>query len=261
MWVVVLRCGRTCLCSTPMGGTRGSRRAAARACVDADYEPPAADPDRFAVFALDGAVSRDSMALVGVDYGWNVIYARCWQPPKGGTIDHRVVLTELLDLADRFTVLVFAYDPATIHGLVLDALQAGLPMMAVSQAAGRAGGTMARHAAALVEALHERRLRVFPDEELRNHVARSRFSARSGGDRLVKRRASDQIDLAVALAMAVGVRTDLERQALLSDEPEPEVEIVSIYDLFGFEPTRLNWDDPEPPYCPGPEPESWHDAA
>ena len=129
------------------------------------HPPPTQTGSRYSPWM---ALSRDSMALVGVDYGWNVIYARCWQPPKGGTIDHRVVLTELLDLADRFTVLVFAYapNPATIHGLVLDALQAGLPMMAVSQAAGRAGGTMARHAAALVEALHERRLRVFPDEEL-----------------------------------------------------------------------------------------------
>ena len=46
------------------------------------------------VFALDGAVSRDSMALVGVDGDWNLLYARAWHPPPGGTIDHREVLAE-----------------------------------------------------------------------------------------------------------------------------------------------------------------------
>jgi hypothetical protein len=185
------------------------------ACVDSDYLPPNADPGRPVVLAVDGAVSRDSMALVGVDGDWNLIYAREWKPPKGGTIDHRAVLSELLALSRRFSVAVVAYDPAQIHGLVLDGLAAGLPMLPVSQAAGRFGGTMARHAAALVEALHERRLRLFPCPELRQHIARSRFSARSGADRLVKLRSSDRIDLAVALAMAAGVLADLAREALM----------------------------------------------
>jgi hypothetical protein len=219
------------------------------ACVDPDYQPPAADPQRLAVFALDGAVSRDAMALVGVDLDWNLIYARAWHPPKGGTIDHREVLAELVELSHRFAVVVIAYDPSQIHGLVLDALHAGLPMLPVSQAAGRAGGTMARHAAALVEALHERRLRLFAAPELREHVSRSRFSARAGGDRLVKVRSADKIDLAVSLAMAVGVRQDLEREGLVS--AEGGYELVSIHEVVDFEPARLGWED-EPVYHPGP---------
>jgi hypothetical protein len=130
------------------------------ACVDPDYLPLYADPGRAVVLALDGAVCRDSMALVGVDGDWNLIYAREWKPPKGRTIDHRRVLTELLELSHRFTVALVAYDQP--RGLVLDGLAAGLPMLPVSQAASRLGGTMARHAAALVEALHERRLRLYP---------------------------------------------------------------------------------------------------
>jgi len=216
------------------------------ACVDPSYAAPAADPARVAVFALDGAVSRDSMALVGIDIEWNLIYVRAWHPPAGGTIDHREVLDELIGLSRRFTIGAVAYDPATIHGLVLDASAAGLPMVPVSQAAGRAGGTMARHASALVEALHTRRLRLFPHPELRAHVASSRFSARSGGDRIVKARASDKVDLAVALAMAVGYRTDIERQAWLHREPEVEYQLVPITDLVDFEPTQLGWDDPLP---------------
>jgi hypothetical protein len=35
--------------------------------VDAGYVPPEADPGRITVFGLDGAVSRDAMALVGID--------------------------------------------------------------------------------------------------------------------------------------------------------------------------------------------------
>src|SRR5438105_2632513 len=171
------------------------------------------------------------MALVGVDWGWNLIYAHAWHPPRGGTIDHREVLTELIDLTRRFTVLVIAYDPAQIHGLVLDGLSAGLPMMSVSQAAGRAGGTMARHAAALVEAMYERRLRLYPHAELRAHIARSRFSARSGADRIVKGRSADKIDLAIALAMAAGCRADLERNAWLHPEPQEEWELVPIHEV------------------------------
>lgn len=198
------------------------------ACVDPDFRPPRADPGRPIVVAVDGAVSRDSMAVVAVDGAWNLIYVREWKPPSGGSIDHRAVLHELIDLSCRFDVTVVAYDPAQIHGLVLDGLAAGLPMLPISQAAGRFGGTMARHAAALVEALHERRLRFFRCPELRHHVARSRFSARSGGDRLVKLRSSDRIDLAVALAMAVGVLADLNREALVNYE---QVEYISVGEL------------------------------
>jgi hypothetical protein len=214
------------------------------ACVDPSYAAPVHDPARVAVFALDGAVSRDSMALVGIDAEWNLLYAHAWHPPRGGTIDHREVLAELIDLSRRFQIVAVAYDPAQIHGLVLEGHAAGLPMMPVSQAAGRAGGTMARHASALVEALHERRLRLFPHSELRAHVACSRFSARSGGDRIVKVRAAEKVDLAIALAMAVGFRTDLERNAWLHREPEVEYELVSIHDVVDFEEVELGWDDP-----------------
>jgi hypothetical protein len=197
-------------------------------CTDPDYVPPYADPQRLAVFALDGAVSRDAMALVGVSWDWSLLYARAWYPPKGGTIDHRQVLEEMIELARRFAVLVFAYDPSAVHGLTLDALSAGMPMLPVSQAAGRAGGTMARHTAALVEGLHARRLRLFPCPELRQHIARSRFTARTGADRLIKARSSDKIDLAVALAMAAGVLADMQREALMNVE---EVEYISTAQL------------------------------
>jgi hypothetical protein len=197
------------------------------ACVDPDYRPPYADPARPVVMALDGAVSRDSMALVGVDEDWSLVFAREWRPPTGGTIDHREVLAELLDLAGRFRVGVVGYDPSQIHGLVLEGLDAGLPMMPVSQAAGLRGGTMARYTSALLESLHERRLRLFPCAELREHVARARFTARAGvADRLTKSKSSDRIDLAGALAMAVGVLTDKWREFLLNCEVEQYVEYL-----------------------------------
>lgn len=187
-------------------------------CVDPDYRPPNADPNTSIVLALDGAVSRDSMALVGIDENWNLVYVREWRPPPGGTIDHREVLADLLDVARRFRVEVVAYDHAQIHGLVLEGLSAGLPMEKVSQAGGLGGGTMARYASALLESLHERRLRLFPSAELREHVAHARFTARAGADRLTKSRSSDRIDLAIALAMAVGVLTDRTRNYLLNHE-------------------------------------------
>jgi hypothetical protein len=213
------------------------------ACVDPDYRPPYADRTRPPiVLALDGAVRRDSMALVGVDQDWNLLYAREWKPPPGGTIDHREVLAELLDLARRrFRVGVVGYDPSQIHGLVLKGLDASLPMMPVPQAAGLRGGTMARYASALLESLHERRLRLFPCAELREHVARARFSARGGADRLTKSRSSDRIDLAVALAMAVGVLTDRWREYLLNYEEEEFVSISAAEIARDYEQTRADF--------------------
>jgi hypothetical protein len=211
------------------------------ACVDPTYDPPYADRVRAVVLALDGAVSRDSMALVGMDENWQLVYAREWRPPPGGTIDHREVLSALLDLAQRFIVAVVAYDPSQIHGLVLEGLDAGLPMEPVSQAGGASGGTMARHTSALLEALHERRLRLFACPELRDHVARARLTARSGADRLTKSKGSDRIDLAVALAMAVGVLTERWREILRNYEKE-EVEVVSAAEIArDYEETRRDF--------------------
>jgi phage terminase large subunit-like protein len=108
------------------------------ACVDPHYRPPLADPGLPVVFGLDGAVSRDAMALVGVD-GWgNLIYSRAWHAPDGGTIDHGSVLRELLELSQRFAIQAVAYDASQIHMLVVEAMRAGLPMRQVSQAAGQA---------------------------------------------------------------------------------------------------------------------------
>jgi hypothetical protein len=50
----------------------------------------------------------------------------------------------------------------------------------------------------------------------------------------VKLRSSDRIDLAVALAMAVGVLADLEREALVNYE---QVDYMSVEELAG------EWDE------------------
>ncbi|HXH88194.1 MAG TPA: terminase TerL endonuclease subunit [Gaiellaceae bacterium] len=211
------------------------------ACVDPDYAPPEADPGRAVVLGLDGAVSKDAMALVGIDGSGALVYARAWYPPPGGTIDHRAVLIELIELGARFAVQAIAYDPSQIHMLVMEALRAGLPMLSVSQAAGRTGGTMARHTAALIEALHARQVCFYPCPELREHLANARFNSRSGGDRLVKASPSKKIDLAVALTMAIGVLYDIGRERLL--RPEEVYEVVSAHDYLvsqGIRPTDLS---------------------
>jgi hypothetical protein len=211
------------------------------ACVDADYRPPEADPSRSIILAVDGAVNHDSMAVVGVDEWWNLVHARAWKPPLGGTIDHREVLDELLELARRFRVHLVAYDPAQIHWLVLEGLDAGLPMVKVSQAAGHGGGTMARYTAALLESLYAGKLRLFPSAELREHIAHARFTARTGADRLTKARSCDQIDLAVALAMAVGLLNDLWRDHLSNTEYVETVVIPAAEAARDYAQTRTHF--------------------
>ena len=53
------------------------------ACVDPEHAPIEADPARAVIFGLDGAVSRDAMALVGIDGCGDLVYARAWYPPAG----------------------------------------------------------------------------------------------------------------------------------------------------------------------------------
>jgi hypothetical protein len=213
------------------------------ACVDPDYVPPEADPDRLVVFGLDGAVSQDTMALVGIDGYGDVVYDRAWYPPAGGTIDHCAVLAELIGLHARFNVHAVAYDPSQIHMLAVEALREGVPMLRVSQAAGHAGGAMARHTTTLLEAVRGRQIRFYPCPELRQHLANARFSTRSGGDRLVKATHSKKIDLAIALTMAIGVLYDLAREMLL--QPQEIYEVISAEDYLisqGIRPTDLGWE-------------------
>ena len=76
---------------------------------------------------------------------------------------------------------------------------------------------------------------------------------------MVKGRAADKIDLAVALAMAVGVLQDLARENLRDQGRDDEWELANIHDTVEFEPTYLQPDDPEPPACFGPD-TSWEIA-
>ncbi len=211
------------------------------ACVDPSYRPPYADRGRAIVLGLDGAVSRDSMALVGVDEQWNLIYVREWRPPKGGTIDHREVLDELLNLAQRFRIGAVAYDPSEIHGLVLAGLEAGLPMVEVSQASGLSGGKMASLTRALVESMTQKRLRLFPCPQLRDHVAGARFTARAGADRLTKSGSSDRIDLAVALVLAVGVLTEKWRDYFRNYEEEAYLSVSASELARNYDETRADF--------------------
>ena len=151
------------------------------------------------------------------------------------------MLAELLDLAQRFRIGAIGYDPSQIHGLVLAGLDAGLPMAPVSQASGLSGGTMARFTSALLESMHEKRLRLFPCPDLRDHVARARFTARAGADRLTKSRSSDRIDLAVALVMAVGVLTDKWRDYFLNYEEEVYVSISASELARDYDETRSDF--------------------
>jgi hypothetical protein len=41
--------------------------------------------------------------------------SKAWYPPTGGTIDHRLVRDELIDLSHRFAIQEVAYDPSQIH--------------------------------------------------------------------------------------------------------------------------------------------------
>jgi hypothetical protein len=148
---------------------------------------------------------------------------RIWRPSKAEPMDlERTVEAFLLDLQQRFGVERVVFDPYQLHRSAATLKQAGLPVHEYAQTEANltaAGQTF-------FELLKGRRLRVYPDAELRQQALNTTAVESPRGFRIAKQKASRKVDAIVALAMAC-------RSAI---EAESEREPVKRARVWGTEP-------------------------
>ena len=161
---------------------------------------------------VDVGVKRDTSAICGVYHAIEEVdgvkmdvvglaFHRIWTPAHGEILDlENTVEQYLKDMNKRFTLASIVCDPTHFYRSVVSLKNEGLPISVFSQSP----KNMVAASMALYEALRFKRLKVYPDKELRNHIRFAAAKAQSGGYRIIKNPDTPRPnDGAIALAMAV----------------------------------------------------------
>lgn len=167
--------------------------------------PPLTADDQI-VLAADAGVSDDNFALIGVS-GWQGKIAarivRAWEPPPGGVLDFDEIEGEIADICGRYRVLQLFYDSYQLHQMMTRLLNKSIVWTEpFSQAADRL-----RADKMLLDAIKAGTFVHDGNELLRQHFDNADRKLEGSEDsnqrlRIVKRRQSLKIDLAVASSMA-----------------------------------------------------------
>jgi hypothetical protein len=163
--------------------------------------------------ALDGAVSRDHFALVGVsrhhnpdkrDNSISVRFVKQWIPKNGKKIDFDEVEVYIRDLCKDYNIVTIVYDPYQLHKMCSTLNKEGICwFQEFSQNQRRWESDQT-----LYDLIIEARIAHDGDEELRSHIDNADKKSEALGQtadhrsRMVKRTEYRKIDLAVALSMA-----------------------------------------------------------
>jgi phage terminase large subunit-like protein len=157
---------------------------------------------------VDASTKRDSTAVVAVlrDEIENLVVVaqhRVWTPSAQHPLDLEAVEAYLLDLARQYDLRTVRCDPYQFHGSMQRLRQHGLPVEEYPQTEDR----LTRIGQGLYDLIRERRLIVYPSDELRAHVLAASAKETPHGFRIVKTVATKKIDACVALAMAAHAAT------------------------------------------------------
>lgn len=145
---------------------------------------------------LVGAIDKSTLA---------VIDHRCFLPKKGQTLDlEHTVESAMLAYAKKYKLKTVFYDPYQCARTARTLQNAGLPMQEYPQTT---GNTVAM-SETLAGLLNNQSLMLYEDRELRQHILNAQARETPRGWRLVKKRASRKIDLAVSLAIACQAAQD-----------------------------------------------------
>lgn len=164
------------------------------------------------VLGVDGSVSRDTFAIVGVtrhpDNIENVLVRLCkvWEPGSSGKIDFQGTPDNpgpelyIKTLTQNYNVVVIVYDEYQLHDMMSRFVKDGIAWCeAFSQVKGR---TVADQQ--LYDLILQKRIYHTGQEELRSHIknAGALIDVDSRKRRMIKMNQSKKIDAAVALSMA-----------------------------------------------------------
>jgi phage terminase large subunit-like protein len=162
------------------------------------------------VIGVDAGVNSDCFALAAVTRSGEILevrYARAWIPPKGGSIlfsdpnDKENLETpegEIRRLVKQYNVVKIVYDAYQLHDMMTRLRRENV--VAVSEFS--QGGDRMIADKHLYDVIKGRRIVHRGEPDLRQHIQNANRIDNAETLRIVKRNASDKVDLAVALSMA-----------------------------------------------------------
>lgn len=175
------------------------------ACTDASVSRVPADPALSVVVGIDAATKHDCAAVIGVTWDHDLKKVRVvnhgvWYPePDGPGIDLEATIeATVLDWRRRYNVSAVIYDPTQMATIAKHLRDAGLHIVEYPQTPER----LTAIGDAMWELLDGRNLVTYHDDILRQHALNAVAVATPRGWRIAKEKASQKIDLFVALAMA-----------------------------------------------------------
>jgi phage terminase large subunit-like protein len=185
------------------------------ACVDPDRSPLLTAPCLDVWVGVDASVKKDSTALAACAFdpaGKRVmlVWHRIFQPTREEPLDFEGTIEEtLLDLMERFRVKEVRYDPYQMVATAQRLTKAGVPMVEFPQSM----PNLTEASQNLFDLIKGRSLIMYRDDALRFAVSHCVAIETSRGWRISKDKASNKIDVVVALAQAAlaAVKTGARR--------------------------------------------------
>lgn len=174
------------------------------ACTDLDLRPEVHDPHLPVWVGVDASHKRDSAAVVACTWDAQrrkvrLVWHRKWQPSPEDPLDFEETIEQtLLDLRERFNVVLVSYDPWQMVATAQRLQKVGLPMVEFPQSV----PNLTEASQNLYDLIKGRGLAVYPDDDFRLAVQRAVAVETSRGWRITKEKTAHKIDLVVALAQA-----------------------------------------------------------
>jgi hypothetical protein len=181
-------------------------------------KPPSSAKLYPVTLAVDAGVRRDSSAIVGIapvivsktpegggdpvsrlEY-WLACH-RIWEPIAGETLDiEDTIAREIIMLTQKLRVSRIVCDPTHLYQLMTSLKKRGIRVEAIAQNS----IAMIQASQLFYDVLRDESLKVYPAQDLREHIQNARAEATPRGFRLVKEKGVvGHMDGAVAMAMAL----------------------------------------------------------
>jgi hypothetical protein len=193
--------------------------------TDRSHAPIARQKTLAVYVGVDAATRGDFCAMVmiarGHDGTFVLIQYRLWKPQPGQPIDLELTVERtIFQWAQDFTIGAIYCDPLQLASTGSRVRRAGLPFEDFPQTV--AGTT--RMGQVLYDALQNRTLRLYPDDELRTQMLNVQAIESPRGFRLAKVSSSRKIDLVAALTLAMIAALDAMPEGhIITAEEEAEM--------------------------------------
>jgi len=152
---------------------------------------------------LDLGIKHDNAAFIAVspDQEGNHVIARhrLWRPTPGHSIELQAIEDYIDAVAVQYDVRVVYLDPWQGIGMAQRLSKRGINVLEFPQSQ----GNTIKMGSALWDAVIERRLRSYLNDDIREHLLNAVAVESDRGFRIAKDKASKKIDLAVALSLAL----------------------------------------------------------